>query len=67
MPDVTVNIDVYCGRCGEGLCGQTEVKAASYYNSQPGFHVEPCEKCLDAAEVKGYDEGYGKGQDDAGE
>lgn len=57
MPEIEVNIEVCCGRCGAGLCNQT--KASKTYNRrEPVFVVEPCDKCLSAATDKGYEEGY---------
>lgn len=56
MPDVTINIEVYCARCGEGLCNQTEF-TRTRGRGEPCFRVEPCERCMDAA----YEEGYRKG------
>ncbi len=66
MPDVTVNVDVYCGRCGDGLCNQTTYKE-NYTGRDKAFHVEPCEKCLDAAKDEGDDKGYTRGLDDGRE
>ena len=57
MPDVTIDVDVYCARCGNVL--QTESKEG--YCGTKEFHAEPCEKCLDAAKDKGDDEGYDRG------
>jgi hypothetical protein len=53
MPDidVTVNIDVWCAKCGAGLCGQTKTISGA-------FHVYPCEACLEKAESEGYDRGW---------
>jgi len=62
MPNVTINIDVYCARCGRGLCHQTE---STITKNQPSFliDVEPCEYCLDLS----YNEGYRKGYDERDE
>jgi flagellar biosynthesis/type III secretory pathway protein FliH len=59
MPEVSmnVNIEVYCAACGNGLCNQTEFTRGRSRN-QPQFRVEPCDKCLDSAKEKGYEEGY---------
>lgn len=62
---VLVNVEVYCQRCGAGLCNQTEA-TAGHYRGEPQFRVEPCEKCLeearDDAHSDGYDEGFKEGQ-----
>lgn len=58
MPEVSVEIEVYCS-CGEGLCNQSSsgvsARGALYIT------VEPCDKCMS----KQYDEGCLKGYDDA--
>lgn len=49
MPDIKikqeveceVNIDVYCGTCGKGLCGNTTVD-----NRRMSFTVEACPHCM---------------------
>jgi hypothetical protein len=55
MPDVTVEIEVYCAECGAGLCNQTEV-TRTRQRSSDCFRVTPCEVCLKAAEQRGRDE-----------
>lgn len=55
MAEVTIEFNVYCS-CGAELV--TEVTDASNYNRwQTSVSVEPCEKCMDAAEEKGFREG----------
>ncbi len=54
MPDINVNIDVYCGKCGAGLCHQTSVRD---YRGGHSLDVDPCEKCLSEANGEGYEEG----------
>ena len=39
--EVDVNIDVYCGTCGAGLCGKTTVD-----NRRMSFTVEACPDCM---------------------
>jgi len=56
MPDVTVNVDVYCTRCGAGLCNDTDTRQ-THNRQQWEFHVKPCEVCLEAARAAGYDAG----------
>lgn len=48
MPDV--NIDVYCAKCGRGLCNQT---SCENYKGNISFFVEPCEHCMQIEYVKG--------------
>ena len=62
MPLIEVEIEVYCARCGEGLCNQTEA-THTFRRDQPAFRVQPCERCLEAARDEGYDKGYDEGLD----
>ena len=39
---VTVSVEVYCGKCGAGLCGETTVGGHRY----PQLHVQ-CGRCQD--------------------
>ena len=55
MPEVTVNIEVFCASCGKGLCGMTNVKNRRTGDS---FEVEACDVCLDSAKQEGYEAGY---------
>ena len=52
MPDVTVNIDLWCARCGAGICNNGTARKRG-----GGFDIEPCDKCLQEARSEGYDEG----------
>lgn len=53
MPDIRikvnhveeVNIDVWCGSCGKGLCGDTSVD-----NKRMSFTVEACPHCMSEKE-----------------
>jgi len=58
MPDISVEIEVYCS-CGEGLCGQTTT-GRTRGRGQEFFTVEPCKKCLGNSEDAGYKKGYEK-------
>ncbi len=60
MPGIEVNIEVYCARCGEGLCNQTE-STTTRTRREPCFRVEPCKKCLDEAREEGHSSGYDEG------
>lgn len=55
MPDVSMNVEVYC-TCGEGLCNQTE-STRTRSRGEACFIVEPCRKCLENAKEEGFDEG----------
>ncbi len=61
MPDVTIDVSVFCGRCGDVL--QAESKEG-HYNAKE-IHAEPCEKCLDVAKDEGDEEGHARGLEDA--
>lgn len=63
MPSLTVEFEVYCGKCGAGLCQQSEVRKGDW-RSQPGINVDPCEKCLEEAKDEGDEEGYQRGQEE---
>lgn len=55
MPIAEIDIEIYCGRCGAGLCNNTSF-VSTRNRSQPSFRVDPCEKCLDEARQEGRDE-----------
>jgi hypothetical protein len=63
--DITVNVDieveVYCAKCGAGLCKQS-TSGKTRGRSQPFIEVEPCEKCLDKIKDEGYSDGYAEGE-----
>ena len=61
MPDITIDLSIFCERCGDVL--QAETKDG--YHGAKEIHAEPCEKCLDAAKDVGDDEGYERGQAEA--
>ena len=54
MPQLKVEISVYCADCGAGLCHLTTVK-------NDDIMVEPCPKCMekygDARREDGYEDG----------
>ncbi len=58
MPEATVNIELYCAKCNEGLCSNATF---SIYRGYPTFTIEPCENCLRDER----DDGYQEGHDDA--
>jgi len=59
MPEVNVEIEVYCS-CGEGLCSQS-TSGNTQRRNQPYITVEPCQKCLGSVEDKSYEKGYSEG------
>lgn len=61
MPEIKIDIDIYCATCGAGLCGGTSV---STRGSNPCFHVEPCERCLERAKDEGYHEGLAEREEE---
>ena len=65
MPDIEVEIEVYCAKCGEGLCNQTEA-VRTHGRRAPAFRVQPCERCLNEAESRGHDKGYDDARDELG-
>jgi hypothetical protein len=56
MAEVTIDIDVECQECGEGL--DVLVPYAGT------FQIVPCTKCLAEARQVGYDEGLSDGEYD---
>ena len=55
---ISVDIEIYCGKCGAGLCMETEP-----HNYRQAFVVNPCPNCLEES----YQEGRLKGQEEAEE
>jgi len=55
----TVNVDfeVFCAKCGAGLCSQS-TGGNSTRRNYPYVQVEPCKKCLEAEWDAGHDAGY---------
>ena len=54
---VEVDFEVFCAKCGAGLCGQStggNTKGRGY----PYVSVGPCERCLEAEYDKGHAIGY---------
>lgn len=51
--DISIEFEVYCAKCGAGLCNQ------SYTGDKRGIlalKVEPCERCLESEYIKGQEE-----------
>lgn len=49
MPDIKVNVEVYCARCKRGLCQNVRVRQPGMGQVDEAFEVEPCARCEDAA------------------
>lgn len=64
MPEIGINIEVYCALCGAGLCNQTEA-TKTIRRLEPSFRVQPCETCLEKKYDAGYNAGYDAGQKEA--
>ena len=67
MPAIEVDIEIFCGCCGAGICNNaTPGRTGS--RGQPCFNIDPCEKCLSDAEAEGHkkgrDEGYDEGYEE---
>ncbi len=54
MPEIA--IEVWCGHCGAGICGETEISGTAI--------TTQCPDCRDAAHDEGVDEGYDKGYEE---
>lgn len=58
MPDVTVNVEVWCAECGEGLC----LISGEYRRG--GLDVGLCPKCSERMTTNSFNEGYEQGKID---
>jgi len=58
MPEVRVDIEVWCNECGDGIC-----HLATEHRKGGGLDVTPCVKCMNA----NYNNGYKAGKADAEE
>ena len=52
--EVNVEFEVYCDKCGKGICRNTTTKGNSIY-------VSPCLACLETEKNEGHAEGYDEG------
>lgn len=50
-----IEIYVLCAKCGSPL--ESVLKKTGRYNGDNSLEVEPCEKCLEEADLKGFEEG----------
>lgn len=48
MPNLEIEIEVFCDKCGEGLCLQSHFRK-SRYREVNQIVVAPCQSCLDSA------------------
>jgi len=48
MPEITIDVAIYCDRCGQMLDSQTRVVVLS---EKQVFRVKPCQRCLEAAKI----------------
>ena len=55
MPEIKIEIEVWCSSCGEGLCNQSRGVTG-------GIEVKPCEKCMQQKYDDGCEYGYERGQ-----
>lgn len=53
---LTIEIDVWCNKCGDLLSAET--------NGCDLVYVNPCTHCCDEARSEGYDEGHEDGSKD---
>ena len=61
MPEISVNVEVFCASCGQGLCGMTSVKN---HRGGDALEVEACDKCIESARDEGYEAGYAQAEKD---
>lgn len=52
--DVDLDVEIWCARCGAGLCNTVTIKGTS-------INVPPCDSCMGEIKKDGYDEGYDVG------
>jgi hypothetical protein len=64
MPELSFEFEVFCDRCGAGLCMNC-TEGRTQGRGMPFIRVEPCEKCLDARGDAEYEKGVDQGRADA--
>ena len=57
-----VDIEVWCGTCGAGIC---HLASPSGRRGRDGISVEVCSDCENTAKEKGHSEGYDEAETDA--
>ena len=55
MPEMSVEFEVYCGTCNEGLCNNTDTRS-SHRRGMNQIVVEACPKCSERSKEEGRDE-----------
>lgn len=65
---IPVDFEVFCGRCGAGLCNQSK-GGNTQRRGMPFVEVQPCTNCMeneyDVGYKAGYDEGFADGKESA--
>lgn len=51
MPEISIDVQIWCGTCGEGLC-----HLADEHRGGGGLDVEACPTCVQNAHDEGYNE-----------
>lgn len=68
MPLFDLEFEVYCRRCGNGLCDQSYAEGTHGKHRYPYIKVEPCVPCMESenesAKDEGRREGYKEGFED---
>ena len=59
---VEVEFEVFCGRCGVGLCRQSSTGTTAG-RGHLYVSVEPCDNCLSTARDEGYNDGFEEGKE----
>lgn len=61
MPSFSVEVgfEVFCGRCGAGLCNQSDTRE-SYKRGMPQVVVQPCDTCMEAKADEAVDSAQGE-------
>lgn len=63
MPTFELDFEVFCAKCGAGLCNQSDATTDRYGSR---VSVEPCSKCMDDANYEGYLKGKEEATDEQG-
>jgi len=63
VPSIDVEVEIYCGGCGAGLCNQSE-PGRTRGRGQNFITVNPCDKCIEQAKKEAHSEGYDAGYAD---
>jgi len=63
MPEITVELEVFCSTCGSELTTDSETESPSGYSNNHAFKVtvSPCGKCLEERFEEGKEEGKEEG------